>query len=82
MKPESRNKPQLLQVPSDSKFSIKTNVGFISDQERRLSQIVVFFVTILSIKIRIITLTQEQAAEQLLVSRQTISSWENGGSLS
>lgn len=46
MKPESRNKPQLLQVPSDSKFSIKTNVGFISDQERRLSQIVVFFVTL------------------------------------
>ena len=27
-------------------------------------------------------ITQEQAAEQLLVSRQTISSWENGGSLS
>lgn len=27
-------------------------------------------------------LTQTQAAENLMVSRQTISSWENGGSLS
>lgn len=27
-------------------------------------------------------ITQEQVAEQLLVSRQTISSWENGVSLS
>ena len=27
-------------------------------------------------------ITQEQAAEQLLVSRQTVSSWETGGSLS
>lgn len=26
-------------------------------------------------------ITQEQAAEQLLVSRQTVSSWENGKSL-
>ena len=28
-----------------------------------------------------LSITQEQAAEQLLVSRQTISSWENGKSL-
>ena len=27
-------------------------------------------------------ITQEQVAESILVSRQTISNWENGGSLS
>lgn len=27
-------------------------------------------------------LTQEQVAEKIMVSRQTISNWENGGSLS